>query len=58
MSLIKEDSYQFVFLIDHKDDHDITHFQGLAPYNLSQSVFGGGLEMQTWVGGHLAVRLF
>ncbi|GAB5418920.1 MAG: hypothetical protein Crog4KO_00990 [Crocinitomicaceae bacterium] len=47
-----------LFLIDYASNHDVTYFQGIAPYNLTQSVTSGGLEMQSWVGGHVALRLF
>lgn len=47
-----------LFLIDHKDPHNVAHFQSLAPYNFSQSITDNGIEMQTWVGGHVALRLF
>jgi hypothetical protein len=47
-----------LFLIDNASNHDVQYFRGLAPYNFSQSVTNGGIEMQTWVGGHVALRLF
>ncbi len=47
-----------LFLIDNASNHDVTYFQGIAPYNLSQFVTSEGVEMQSWVGGHVALRLF
>lgn len=47
-----------LFLIDNASNHDVTYFQGIAPYNFSQTVTNGGVEMQSWVGGHVALRLF
>lgn len=47
-----------LFLVDNASNHDVTYFQGLAPYNFHQSVTDGGVEMQAWVGGHVALRLF
>lgn len=47
-----------LFLIDNASNHDVQYFRGLAPYTFAQTVTNGGIEMQAWVGGHIALRLF
>jgi len=47
-----------LFLVDNASNHDMNYFSGIAPYTLHETTTSGGLLMQTWVGGHVALRLF
>lgn len=47
-----------LLLVDNTGDHDAGYFRNLAPYNFYESTTSGGLQMQAWVGGHLALRFF
>lgn len=47
-----------LFIIDLGDQHDIGYFQNMAPYVLTDQVTNGGLQFQSWIGGHVALRLF
>lgn len=47
-----------LFLIDNASNHDVNYFGGIAPYNFYETTTSGGILMQGWVGGHVALRLF
>ncbi len=47
-----------LFLISNVSNHDANYLKSLAPYNFYQSTTSTGMEMQGWVGGHVALRLF
>ncbi|XOV67937.1 MAG: carboxypeptidase-like regulatory domain-containing protein [Fluviicola sp.] len=47
-----------LFLIDNASNHDVNYFGGIAPYTFYDETMSGGLRVQSWVGGHVALRLF
>ncbi|MCR9173939.1 MAG: carboxypeptidase-like regulatory domain-containing protein [bacterium] len=47
-----------LFLIDNASSHDVTYLSGIAPYTIYDETTASGLRMQSWVGGHVALRLF
>lgn len=47
-----------LFTVDLGGNHNSNYFQSLAPYTLYDHVTSGGVSLQAWVGGHVALRLF
>ena len=47
-----------LFLVDNASNHYVNYFSGIAPYTFYETTTSGGLLMQSWVGGHVALRLF
>lgn len=47
-----------LFLIDTQHDLDVDYLSKLAPYNFYDETTNSGIRMQSWVGGHVALRLF